>query len=186
MLAHAGTPDEQVALVTVVAGLWIGWAGVSRVRHRGFPRLPMVAACALTGAGVVVVVAGLTLPRQFMRPNPSPAPAGARPASTATMELMQPTDGQTVHGNELKVVMALPGGRIIDASSTTLTPDTGHIHLTLDGKLVSMTYGLVQVLNLRGLAPGLHTLEAEFVAADHGPFDPRVTATVTFTKATAS
>jgi hypothetical protein len=186
MLAHAGTPDEQVALVTVVAGLWIGWAGVSRVRHRGFPRLPMMAAYALTGAGVIVVVAGLTLPRQFMRPKPSPAPTGARPASTATIDLTQPTAGEVVHGKELDVVMTLPGGRIIDTSSTTLTPDTGHIHLTLDGKLVSMTYGLVQVLDLRALAPGPHTLEAEFVAADHGPFDPRVIATVTFTKAPPS
>lgn len=186
MLAHAGTPDEQVALVTVVAGLWVGWAGVSRVRHRGFPRLPMAAAYALTGAGVIVVVAGLTLPRQFMRPKPSPAPTGARPASTATIDITQPAAGQIVDTDQMEVVMTLPGGRIIDTSSTTLAPDTGHIHLTLDGKLVSMTYGLVQVLDLRGLVPGPHTLEAEFVAADHGPFDPRVIATVTFTKAAPS
>jgi hypothetical protein len=186
MLAHAGTPDEQVALVTVVAGLWIGWAGVSRVRHRGFPRLPMAAAYALTAAGMIVVVAGLTLPRQFMRPKPSPAPTGARPASTATIDITQPMVGQILHSDQLEVVMTLPGGRIIDTSSTTLTPDTGHIHLSLDGKLVSMTYGLVQVLDLRSLVPGLHTLEAEFVAADHGPFDPKVIATVTFTKAAPS
>lgn len=185
MLAHAGTPDEQVALVTVVAGLWVGWAGVSRVRHRGFPRLPIAAAYGLAAIGVVVVIAGLTLPRQFMRPKTSPPPTGARPASTATINLTQPTAGQIVHGNELEVVMTLPGGTIIDTSSTTLTPDTGHIHLSLDGKLVSMTYGLVQVLDLRSLTPGPHTLEAEFVAADHGPFDPRVTSTVTFTKASS-
>src|SRR5882672_6362345 len=98
MLAHAGTPDEQVALVTVVAGLWIGWAGVSRIRHRGFPRLPTPAAYGLTAIGVLVVIAGLTLPRQFMRPKPSPAPTGARPASTATIDLTQPTSGEIVHG----------------------------------------------------------------------------------------
>jgi hypothetical protein len=186
MLAHAGTPDEQVALVTVVAGLWVGWAGVSRVRHRGFPRLPIVVAYSLAALGVVVVIAGLTLPRQFMRPKASPPPSGARPASTATINLTRPTAGQVVNGNELEVVMTLPGGTIIDTSSTTLTPDTGHIHLSLDGKLVSMTYGLVQVLDLRSLTPGVHTLEAEFVAAGHGPFDPRVIATVRFTKAAAS
>ena len=79
--------------------------------------------------------------------------------------------------------MTLPGGHIINTSTTTLTPDTGHIHLSLDGKLVSMTYGLVQVVDISGLSPGPHTLGAEFVAADHAPFDPRVVATVQFTKA---
>jgi hypothetical protein len=39
----------------------------------------------------------------------------------------------------------------------------------------------VQLVDIRGLSPGEHTLEAEFVAADHGPFDPRVTAQTTFT-----
>ena len=82
---------------------------------------------------------------------------------------------------QLDVVMTLDGGTIVDAASTTLTPDTGHIHLSLDGTLVSMTYGLVQLVDIRGLSPGEHTLEAEFVAADHGPFDPRVTARTTFT-----
>jgi hypothetical protein len=77
--------------------------------------------------------------------------------------------------------MTLDGGRIIDAASTTLTPDTGHIHLSLDGKLVSMTYGLVQLVDVSGLSLGEHTLEAEFVAADHAPFDPRVVARTTFT-----
>ena len=42
------------------------------------------------------------------------------------------------------------------------------------------------MLDLTALSPGHHTLEAEFVAADHGPFDPRVAASVTFTKAAGS
>jgi hypothetical protein len=59
------------------------------------------------------------------------------------------------------------------------------VHLSLDGTLVSMTYGLVQEVSVQGLAPGRHTLQAEFVANDHGPFDPRVTSTVVF-RTTAS
>jgi hypothetical protein len=78
--------------------------------------------------------------------------------------------------------MTLAGGRIVDAASTNLAPDTGHIHLSLDGALGSMTTGLVQVIDIRSLPPGEHRLTVEFVAADHGPFDPRVTATVTFVK----
>ena len=182
MLAHAGTPQQQWALVIVVAGLWVGWAGVSRLRTRGFPRLPLWAAYTLAGTGVVVIVAGLTLPQQFLRPKVSLQP-GPRPTSTATLTITKPTPGQVVHGNDLTVVMTLPGGTIVNTSSTKLAPNTGHIHLSIDGKLESMTYGLVQVLDLYDFAPGPHTLLAEFVANDHGPFDPRVTATVTFTKA---
>jgi hypothetical protein len=46
----------------------------------------------------------------------------------------------------------------------------------VDGAIVSMTYGTEQRIPLGGLEPGPHVLQAEFVAADHGPFDPRVTA----------
>ena len=66
----------------------------------------------------------------------------------------------------------------MDAATTRLTPTTGHIHLSLDGSLMSMTYGLVQQISLQGVAPGRHMLQAEFVAADHGPFSPRVVADV--------
>jgi hypothetical protein len=37
------------------------------------------------------------------------------------------------------------------------------------------------VVDLRTLDPGEHLLEAEFVAADHAPFSPRVLAKSTFT-----
>ena len=49
-------------------------------------------------------------------------------------------------------------------------------HLYLDGALVSMT-GLETRITA---PPGVHTLEAEFVAVDHAPFQPRVRASVTF------
>jgi hypothetical protein len=173
-------------MVIVVAGLWLGWAGVTRIRGKGFPRLPLGGAWSLAVIGGIVVIAGLTLPRQFMRPNvatPTPASSGARLTSTATLAIDEPSAGQPVPATEARfeVIMTLDGGTIVDTASTTLTPDTGHIHLSLDGALVSMTYGLVQLVDIRGLSPGEHTLEAEFVAADHGPFDPRVTARTTFT-----
>jgi hypothetical protein len=116
--------------------------------------------------------------------HPSPAnvtPGGVRPASTATLTIQRPRAGEEVEGAQVEVVMDLTGGRVIETASTTLTPDTGHIHLSLDGKLMSMTYGVVQVVDLTGLTPGSHTLRAEFVAADHGTFDPREVATVRFT-----
>ena len=59
-------------------------------------------------------------------------------------------------------------------------PDTGHIHLSLDGALISMSGDQLQVIDLRNVSPGAHTLTADFVAADHLPFDPPVTTQVTF------
>jgi len=109
------------------------------------------------------------------------APSGPRPASTATLSFDEPKNGAVEDGDRLEVVLTLEGGRIVEAASTDLTPDTGHVHIRLDGKLISMTYGLVQEVDLTTLAAGDHALEAEFVAADHGPFSPRVTTTVHFT-----
>ena len=51
------------------------------------------------------------------------------------------------------------------------------MHVSVDGKLVSMTYGLTQHLQLD---PGHHAVQAEFVAADHAPFKNRVIAAVLF------
>ena len=55
----------------------------------------------------------------------------------------------------------------------------GHIHVSLDGRLLSLYSGLEQ--SMTGLAPGSHVVQAEFVAADHGPFRNRVIAAVPFT-----
>lgn len=184
MLAHAGAADESLSVVMLFAGLWVGWVGWSRLKGRGFPRLAKGAAVALVAMGIALAVGAAVVPRALFPPTPTgvatPSPGGARPASTARLSFVEPTAGEEASGNELDVVLDLQGGRIVDTASTTLTPDTGHIHLLLDGKLVSMTYGLVQVLDLRDLPPGDHTLEAEYVAADHGPFDPGVTTTVRF------
>jgi hypothetical protein len=66
----------------------------------------------------------------------------------------------------------------VDQTSTDLRPDQGHLHVVLDGSLVSMTSGTSQTLT--DLTPGGHLLQVEFVANDHAPFDPRVLAAVSF------
>ena len=102
----------------------------------------------------------------------------ARPTSTGTLTIVSPTDGQLVHGTSVRVQTKLTGARVVPASTTNIAPDTGHLHLTLDGEIVAMNFGLSD--ELTGLTPGIHTLQIEFVASDHLPFDPRVIQQVTF------
>ncbi len=185
LLAHQGAVDESLSVVLLFGALWVGWAGWSRRKGTGFLRLP-----AWTGPGLLVVAAALVaaaavVPRVIFPPtavetlSPSMV-AGPRPSSTATISFADPEVGQVVTGDDLEVVLDLEGGRLVEGASVDLAPDTGHVHLVLDGRLVSMTYGLVQVVDLRDLPTGSHTLQAEYVAADHAPFDPRVTAAVVF------
>jgi hypothetical protein len=183
MIAHAGGAPETLSVVLLFGGLWVGWAGWSRLKSRGFPRLPLGAAFGLIGLAVAFVLAAGLVPQMIYGPSGKlkiPTPSGPRPSSTATIAFAQPTPGQLATGDQLEVVMTLTGGQITDVTTTKLTPDTGHIHLSVDGTLVSMTYGLVQIVPLNGLAPGSHTLLAEFVAADHAPFSPRVEASINF------
>jgi hypothetical protein len=109
----------------------------------------------------------------------SPAPAAsARPRSSATLKILEPLPGSSVTEGQVHVKLELTGGQIVPQTSTNLVPDKGHVHLSLDGKLVSMTYGLEQDFPV---TPGRHLVQAEFVAMDHAPFNPRVMATAAFT-----
>ena len=103
----------------------------------------------------------------------------SRPSSTATLEIVQPEAGAVVDGPTVHVVVRLTGGEIVPQATRDLAPNTGHVHLRLNGRLVSHTFGTEQ--ELTDVAPGEYRLEAEFVAADHAPFNPRVITLTTFT-----
>ena len=180
LLAHAAGADETASLILLFAAIWVAWIGWSRLRGRGFDRIPRWGGWALIGVAVTLAVAATTVPRTVLRPTQTPASSGPRPASSATLRFLAPEPGVVASGDELTVRMELAGATITSVTSTTVSSDTGHLHLSLDGALVSMTGGTLQVVDLRGVAPGPHTLTASFVAADHLPFDPPVTAEVTF------
>lgn len=177
-IAHRGAADESLGIVLLFAAMWVGWTGWSRLRGHGFERLPAFAGPGLLVAGGTLIVAAVVVPPALFPPNTRVA--GPRPASTATLSFDQPEVGTSVDDGRLEVVLDLRGGTIVDGTSTDLAPDIGHIHLTVDGRLVSMTYGVVQVVDVGSLPPGEHDLRAEFVAADHAPFSPRVVAAVSF------
>lgn len=104
--------------------------------------------------------------------------AATRPSSPAVLKILAPTNGQVVHGTSVDLKVSLTGAKLVPATSATVVPTEGHLHLILDQRLVSMTSGLQQTVG--GLTPGQHLLQVEFVASDHAPFNPRVTAVVSF------
>jgi hypothetical protein len=116
-----------------------------------------------------VLVAACAGPVATQAP-PSPS-LGPRPASAATVEILQPTANSTVTGATVHVALKLTGATIVAQTTTDIRPDQGHVHLYVNNQLVSMNYGLDQDLPVQ---PGTIVLKAEFVAADHAPFNPRV------------
>jgi hypothetical protein len=120
-----------------------------------------------------MLLAGCNLPLIGVTPTPTPT-AAARPRSTATLTLVQPQPNSVVTQTTVHVEFQLAGGRIVAVTSKNLTPDTGHIHLSIDGRLISMNYQLSQDVSMQAFAPGPHLLQGEFVAVDHAPFNPRV------------
>jgi hypothetical protein len=105
-----------------------------------------------------------------------PSSLAARPASPAHVQIVQPTPNTSLTGTTVHIVLKLTGGTIVPQTTTTIKPDEGHVHLYVDNLLVSMNYGLEQDITV---PTGTHVLKAEFVAADHAPFNPRVWSTET-------
>jgi hypothetical protein len=106
--------------------------------------------------------------------NPSAsgqATNAARPSSPAVVTITEPAGGAQLSGTSVHTVLTLTGATIVSAATTNIRPDEGHIHLYVNNALVSMNYGLEQDF---AVVPGTYVLKAEFVAADHAPFNPRV------------
>ena len=107
----------------------------------------------------------------------SSSAGGARPHSDARLAIVSPTVNGVVH-DTVELKLQLTGGEVVGPTNDPLVGNRGHIHVSLDGKLVSMTYGLDQ--RIPGVTPGQHTVQAEFVATDHRPYANRVIAAVVF------
>lgn len=109
----------------------------------------------------------------------SPA-ASRRPTTAAKLVILAPTPNQ-VTGPDVTLQFEVDGGTVLPPAQATgpLRGDQGHIHVSVDGKLVQMAYSTHA--ELTNLAPGPHSVSAAWVATDHLPFANRVTAAVLFT-----
>lgn len=109
--------------------------------------------------------------------SPAPDASSRRLSSTAKISIVEPMPGAKVKGTEVAVRIGLEGGTVVPQASRDLKPDEGHVHLRLDGAIITLLGGLEETVPVR---PGTHVIEVEFAASDHGPFNPRVVTTVAF------
>lgn len=175
MLGHVGIPGLApfIAMGLFLAAIGAGFASYTLLQDRpsGLRRG--------AGTGLAAIAVGCLLGATAF-PLLIHASVGlTRPATSARLAILSPRQGEVVRGDpaSIDVRLSLQGGKIVPFSSLHLAPNEGHIHLYLDGKLVSMATGLEAAVTA---AAGRHTLTAEFVAVDHGPFRPRVLTSVTF------
>ena len=173
VLAHVGpcTAPETITTLAVVALAVVvlvrPWRRSESLKRRG----PALTAC-------LVLVGALTLTGCGGSGNkPTTTTAVSRPTSAAKLRIVRPAANE-VTGPDTTIQLELTGAHIVPQTTGPLRGDEGHIHVSVDGKLVSMAFGTTQ--DLHALTPGPHTLQAEFVAADHVPFRNRVTAAVIF------
>jgi hypothetical protein len=176
-LADAGTPDAIASEALLLAAALAALVAVQRLRGRAFRRLPTQGAWAVAGVAVAALVLAFVVP-----PLIRPIPASVRPRSTAHLRVLSPGAGQVFTGAagslaDVPVRVVLTGARIVPFTTTRLTPDTGHLHVYVDGVLASMTTGTSLTLHV---PPGSHLLRVDFVAADHAPFSPPVEVRVPF------
>ncbi|MEO5704516.1 MAG: hypothetical protein ABIR64_05920 [Candidatus Limnocylindrales bacterium] len=132
---------------------------------------PSMALLVLAGVFASALVACGGTPVVTPTTPASAATFGPRPSTTATVEIVEPKQGATIVGTEAHIVLKLTGAKIVTETTTAIRPDEGHVHLYVNNQLVSMNYGLEQDIPVTA---GTLVLRAEFVAADHAPFSPRV------------
>jgi hypothetical protein len=173
-LAHVGIPGlaPVIAMTLFLFGMGaaVGGYWFSHARHDSVGKA--------VGIGLGVLAVGCLGLGTAIPLIVHATPTFKRPSTAARLAILSPRQGQVLKGGPATVPVALQleGGKVVPFSSLHLVPNEGHIHLYLDGSLVSMTGVDSQLL----VSAGQHVLRAEFVAVDHEPFQPRVIATVTF------
>jgi hypothetical protein len=175
VLGHVGTPGPATFVAT---GLFLFAFGASYGAYWLFAH-PSGALRRASSIGLGVVAIGCFGVATALPLFLGASPSLGRPSTTARLEILFPRTGEVVRGDpaSVRVQLGLQGGTIVPTTSLRLVPNEGHIHLYLDGSLVSMTTGLDALVTA---SPGHHELRAEFVAVDHAPFQPRVQTSVTF------
>jgi hypothetical protein len=170
-LAHSvsGQPTEEITSLLLVGdtvlALWF-------LEKRGKAKAGMRKASLWVLGALVVVGLVAAFTTKLWLPKKKVATS-----TTARIAIRSPQSGQVVTGKTVHVKVELLGGKVLD-NKVVSAPGGGHIHISIDGTLLTQSYQLEQDLDVK---PGLHTVTAEYVRADHRAFQPPVQAAVVFT-----
>jgi hypothetical protein len=103
---------------------------------------------------------------------------GATVTTPASLVIDAPAPNAVTDPNPT-VTMHVLNATVVSQTTGKIVPDKGHIHVSVDGQLVSMAYQATT--NLHNLGAGPHAIQAEFVNICHQPFKNRPVASVLFT-----
>ena len=102
-------------------------------------------------------------------------------SSPATISIVEPQDGDTVPAREeLILSVEIEDGELTTDTEAT-DPSLGHLHIYVDGQLVSMPSTEQPPIPADRLPPGEHEITVEFTQANHEQFEPRILDEITVT-----
>ena len=116
--------------------------------------------------------------------------ASAQIGSIPTLNVLTPSDGQTIYGDKVPVLLDAQNFEIVDfANNTKTVSGQGHVHLWLDDEQMtaqSAAKAIEDTFTFSDVPAGDHKLRVELVANDHSSLKPSVAQEISFKTAPVS
>src|SRR3990167_1944039 len=113
--------------------------------------------------------------------------ASAQIGSIPTLNVLTPSDGQTIYGDKVPVLLDAQNFQIVDfANNTKTVSGQGHVHLWLDDEQMtaqSAAKAIEDTFTFSDVPAGDHKLRVELVNNDHTSHKPPVAAEIAFKSA---
>src|SRR3990172_4161446 len=107
-----------------------------------------------------------------------------------TLDVLTPSEGQTIYGDKVPVLLDAQNFEIVDfANNTKAVAGQGHVHLWLDDEQMtpqSAAKAIEDTFTFSDVPAGDHKLKVELVANDHSSLKPPVAQEISFKTAPVS
>ena len=114
----------------------------------------------------------------------------AQTKGVPTLDVLTPSEGQTIYGDKVPVLLDAQNFQIVDFANNTKTVNgQGHVHLWLDDEQMtaqSAAKAIEDTFTFSDVPAGDHKLKVELVANDHSSLKPPVAKEISFKTAPVS